>query len=920
MITDMIDLEPLLEQYDRETLLVGPLLGLSLSSSYRYFNIAGKGTKIYHALGLGFVDNEADADRQRAEVVQKLKARFAEVVTFVSHPEMARAVHARWPSEETTRVLSQAEILAKAELAGPASHETITNGSDENASDDRSEQLVDVLARELLEHARRNENVPIDSPAPVPTRNLSVTEQSRPLGHLGRDQRDALTAKPASTVAAHESTDGRHYETGLTDFNDQLARELLDRTSHDHAKLADPLDGPTPANAIAGPLASGELASKADLIKTASYETASGTGPSEIDDKGTGQGPREPLKDSRRLIEKPIKLPPAAALSPPANRPSEAALGQQHRDFGLAQDDIASAILKLKSPAQSDDVPRSLLDGQTVSPAEVQPSHPDNIPVPPVGRARSLTSTILRFGALGAAIVFVGVLMVPSMPQRMEQRVPAATVAAPAVSNKVSDETQSTAAVPVSPVKQLAEQQAMDKPAPAAIVPAPSVLNKGSNDTQSAAVVAPSSNHRAEPKSVNKPVVPATVVASSNIGKDGTQSAAAVPVLPLSQLADAGAPAQQTEILPGTVASSPAAQPPKAKRTGDTIAAESDQHAASAQEPDTTDRLEAGEVAKLVNRGMQSLKNGDLESARLALQRAAEAISGAVATSPTSNAPGNTASPSAASQASVAPAPDQPVAAIQPSPLTEPPAATAPASKPSQRSQVASLEAGAPATGPATPAQENTAAPAPDQPEAANRPSPVTEPPTAIAPASKPPQPSQVTSLEAGAPVTGPTTPAQEGSAPPARDQLAAANQPSSPTEPQATTAPASKPSQPSHVANLESGAPLTGQTTPTQDDSATARHLDPDVVATLLRRGLDFLKNGDFASARLSLRRAAEAGNADAALALGSTYDPLVLNELGAVGIAPDVASARRWYEKAKDLGSIAAAQRLAKLPPGGE
>lgn len=90
---------------------------------------------------------------------------------------------------------------------------------------------------------------------------------------------------------------------------------------------------------------------------------------------------------------------------------------------------------------------------------------------------------------------------------------------------------------------------------------------------------------------------------------------------------------------------------------------------------------------------------------------------------------------------------------------------------------------------------------------------------------------------------------------------------------------------------------------------------LDNGEIAMLVKRGKDYLANGDLASARLLLRRAAEAGSADAALALGATFDPLVIRRLGAVGAAADAAKAREWYQKAVDLGSAAAAQQLAKL-----
>jgi hypothetical protein len=94
-----------------------------------------------------------------------------------------------------------------------------------------------------------------------------------------------------------------------------------------------------------------------------------------------------------------------------------------------------------------------------------------------------------------------------------------------------------------------------------------------------------------------------------------------------------------------------------------------------------------------------------------------------------------------------------------------------------------------------------------------------------------------------------------------------------------------------------------------------TALSPETQEITTLIERGTDFLKRGDLASARLFLRRAAEAGSADAALKLGSTFDPSFIQQLGVIGVAPDVARARQWYEKAAELGSDAASQRLAAL-----
>ena len=92
----------------------------------------------------------------------------------------------------------------------------------------------------------------------------------------------------------------------------------------------------------------------------------------------------------------------------------------------------------------------------------------------------------------------------------------------------------------------------------------------------------------------------------------------------------------------------------------------------------------------------------------------------------------------------------------------------------------------------------------------------------------------------------------------------------------------------------------------------------DADEIAALVKRGRDFVTNGDLISARLLLRRAAEAGSAEAALALGETFDPLVFQRLHVIGIEPDAASAQKWYQRAAELGSAAALQRARKARSG--
>jgi hypothetical protein len=89
----------------------------------------------------------------------------------------------------------------------------------------------------------------------------------------------------------------------------------------------------------------------------------------------------------------------------------------------------------------------------------------------------------------------------------------------------------------------------------------------------------------------------------------------------------------------------------------------------------------------------------------------------------------------------------------------------------------------------------------------------------------------------------------------------------------------------------------------------------DRSEIAALVARGAKYFASGDIAAARLVLRPAALAGDSGAALALGETYDPVILKRLGVIGFAGDLAEARDWYRKAAELGSADAPQRLDQL-----
>jgi hypothetical protein len=115
------------------------------------------------------------------------------------------------------------------------------------------------------------------------------------------------------------------------------------------------------------------------------------------------------------------------------------------------------------------------------------------------------------------------------------------------------------------------------------------------------------------------------------------------------------------------------------------------------------------------------------------------------------------------------------------------------------------------------------------------------------------------------------------------------------------------EPSQPPRSSEGETAATLQPSATPDQAplSSEPIRVLDPEEIKLLLKQGEQLIAVGDMVTARTVLRRAAQAGNASAAMTLGATYDPNVLAKLGVVGVSADVEKARDWYQKAETLGS---------------
>ena len=152
----------------------------------------------------------------------------------------------------------------------------------------------------------------------------------------------------------------------------------------------------------------------------------------------------------------------------------------------------------------------------------------------------------------------------------------------------------------------------------------------------------------------------------------------------------------------------------------------------------------------------------------------------------------------------------------------------------------------------------------------------------------------------------------------PTRDEIASAFRTARQDQPEVRLPPAAV-APPAAPAAATALPPAAAFPPPTADLPAaaapTAKRLAPDELAALLKRAKGLIAIGDFAPARLLLKRAADAQEAGAALLLAQTYDPAVLGKQDMRSITPDPAKAREWYQKAAQYGSVDAQQRLSQM-----
>jgi len=128
---------------------------------------------------------------------------------------------------------------------------------------------------------------------------------------------------------------------------------------------------------------------------------------------------------------------------------------------------------------------------------------------------------------------------------------------------------------------------------------------------------------------------------------------------------------------------------------------------------------------------------------------------------------------------------------------------------------------------------------------------------------------------------------------------------------------PGAAPAAPHPAGAVAGPAPKTTASAPIKPGAKTraAPRIPDRQLAELLARGDVFLRAGDIASARLFYERAADAGDGQAALRVGATFDPTFLASIGLRNMPADPAKALFWYHRALGLGASDVETHLNRL-----
>jgi hypothetical protein len=248
MIRDLADLEPLLRQYHPEKVLVGPLLNLWTNSSFRVFNIAGNGGKIYETIGLGFIKVETDAQRRRADIIALLESRFGEVQIFDSQLGMARVAHTLWANDETSRFLATATAESKLRLTRKVDQDQSLDDASKSGvlPNDRDKEFVDEAAHGSVAPDAASAHAPLsarDQAQPTPACDPAQAHESSSDTIANTD---ANTETAAETVANTETI----AETDANTFRARSAKPKR-RLRRPRRGAAAGVDGAAPAVADA---------------------------------------------------------------------------------------------------------------------------------------------------------------------------------------------------------------------------------------------------------------------------------------------------------------------------------------------------------------------------------------------------------------------------------------------------------------------------------------------------------------------------------------------------------------------------------------------------------------------------------------------------------------------------------------------
>jgi hypothetical protein len=112
--------------------------------------------------------------------------------------------------------------------------------------------------------------------------------------------------------------------------------------------------------------------------------------------------------------------------------------------------------------------------------------------------------------------------------------------------------------------------------------------------------------------------------------------------------------------------------------------------------------------------------------------------------------------------------------------------------------------------------------------------------------------------------------------------------------------------------------APATQQAGPPARAGMVVMPLSPaarERALGLHAKGLEQLERGNVNAARRFFELATEIGLPQSAVALAGTYDPDELAKMKVIALQPNIEEARKWYEKARELGAAEAVERLRRL-----